>query len=187
MTAPGPDLGGLPEHGVVVVDAHGVVFNNPFPGFLRSIGERGGIGGDEMLRRWRARWRRPFWEGAISEAQMWEAIAPEFDPGELRNELEARYDRGPWFEFVQRHDGPMWLLSNHRTDWLLPRLDRFAVADRFERVLVSDALGAAKPSAAAFAALRTRNDVVFFDDSACNVNAARALGIDAHVVDVGGH
>lgn len=115
---------------------------------------------------------------------MWEAIAPGLDPAELRRDLEARYHPGPWFDFVTAYDRPMWLLSNHRTDWLLPRLRRFELADRFERILVSDALGASKPSAGAFGALRGRAGVVFFDDSPCNVGAARDLGIDAHLVDL---
>ena len=182
MNMTGPDPSKLPDGGLLVLDAHGVVINNPFPGFLRDVGDRVDIGGDELTRRWRERWRLPFWEGDISEAEMWKAIAPRLDPVELRNDLESRYRPGPWFQFVTRHDGPMWLLSNHRTEWLLPRLERFGVADRFERILVSDALGAAKPSPAAFAALQPRNDVVFFDDSACNVGAARELGIEAYVV-----
>ena len=93
----------------------------------------------------------------ITDAEMWGAIA---------------------------HDGPMWLLSNHRTSWLLPRLERFGVADRFERILVSDVLAAAKPSAAAFAALQGRDDLIFYDDSQCNVDAARSFGIDAHLVAI---
>jgi glucose-1-phosphatase len=184
MTVPGPDPRTLEHGALVVLDVHGVVFTNPFPAFIREIGERVGIGGDELFRRWRTRWRQPFWEGSISEAEMWEGIAPELDAVELRADLETRYRRGPWFDFVRDHDGPIWLLSNHRTDWLLPRLERFAVADRFERILVSDALGAAKPSPDAFEPLRARADAVFFDDSPCNVIAARALGIHAHVVDV---
>jgi glucose-1-phosphatase len=182
VTVSGPDPRTLANGALVVLDVHGVVFTNPFPAFIREIGERVGIGGDELFRRWRARWRQPFWEGSITEAEMWEGIAPGLDAAELRSDLEHRYRRGPWFDFVCGHDGPMWLLSNHRTDWLLPRLERFQVADRFERILVSDALGAAKPSPRAFDALRTRGDAVFFDDSPCNVSAARALGIDAHVV-----
>jgi HAD superfamily hydrolase (TIGR01509 family) len=185
-TLRGPDPDTLPDGGVVVLDVHGVVINNPLPQFLRDVGDRAGIGGDELLRRWRARWRRPFWEGSITEAEMWEAIAPGLDAAELRADLEARYRRGPWFEFVVDHDGPVWLLSNHRTAWLLPRLERFGVADRFERILVSDALRAAKPSPAAFASVAARSDTVYFDDSACNVAAARALGIDAHVVENAG-
>jgi FMN phosphatase YigB (HAD superfamily) len=184
MTVPGPDPRTLANGALVVLDVHGVVFTNPFPAFIREIGEHIGIGGDELFRRWRARWRQPFWEGSITEAEMWEAIAPGLDAGELRADLESRYRRGPWFDFVCDHDGPMWLLSNHRTDWLLPRLERFEVIDRFELILVSDALGASKPSPGAFAALRARDDAVFFDDSLCNVRAARALGIEAHVVDL---
>lgn len=187
MTARGPDLSALPDGGVVVLDVHGVVINNPLPGFLREIGERVGIGGDELIRRWRLRWRLPFWEGAITDAEMWEAIAPGLDAVELRDDLEARYRPGPWFDFVIGYDGPMWLLSNHRTAWLLPRLERFGVADRFERILVSDVLAAAKPSAAAFAALQGRDDLVFFDDSQCNVDAARSFGIDAHLVEITAH
>jgi FMN phosphatase YigB (HAD superfamily) len=178
----GPDLHELPAGGIVVLDVHGVVINNPFPGFLRDVGDRTRIGGDELLRRWRARWRRPFWEGSISEDEMWEAIAPGIDAVELRADLEARYRPGPWFQFVARYDGPMWLLSNHRTTWLLPRLERFGVVDRFERILVSDAIRAAKPSARAFAPLQGL-DTMFFDDSPCNVEAARALGIDARLVE----
>jgi glucose-1-phosphatase len=180
----GPDPRTLAQGALVVLDVHGVVFTNPFPGFIREIGERVGVGGDELFRRWRARWRQPFWEGSITEAEMWEGIAPELDAVELRADLESRYRRGPWFDFARDHDGPMWLLSNHRTEWLLPRLERFGLAQCFERVLVSDALGAAKPSPRAFAAIRARHDAVFFDDSHCNVEAARALGIAAHVVDL---
>ncbi len=184
MTIAGPDLQTLPDGGVVVLDVHGVVINNPLPGFLRDVGDRTLVGGDELLRRWRARWRRPFWEGSITEQEMWEAIAPGLDAVELRADLEARYRPGPWFHFVMRYDGPMWLLSNHRSAWLMPRLERFGVADRFERILVSDALGAAKPSPRAFAALQARHNAVYFDDSPCNVEAARALGIEAHLVDI---
>ncbi len=183
MTVPGPDPGALREGDIVVLDVHGVVISNPLVPFLREIGERLGTGGDELLERWRAHWRRPFWEGSITEAEMWAGVAPGLDASELRADLESRYRPGPWFEFVLEHPGPMWLLSNHRSAWLLPRLDRFGVAERFERVLVSDALGAAKPSPAAFASIRSRPDTVFFDDSPCNVAAARALGITAHVVE----
>jgi putative hydrolase of the HAD superfamily len=183
MTLLGPDTDVVSDGSLIVLDVHGVVITNPFPGFLREIGERIGLGGDEMLRQWRAYWRRPFWEGSITEAEMWEAVAPGLDAAQLRSDLERRYQRGPWFEFVMQHDGPMWLLSNHRTDWLMPRLDRFGLTGRFECILVSDALGASKPSPMAFEALRTRGDTVFFDDSPCNVEAARALGIAAHVVE----
>jgi putative hydrolase of the HAD superfamily len=175
--APPADL--VDTHEVIALDAHGVVFNNPLPYFLAELGARSELGVNRFKRQWRTHWRVPFWEGRVTEAEMWAAIAPGADPVCLRADLERRYRPGPWFDFVTRHDGPMWLLTNHRTDWLLPRLDRFGITDRFERILVSDALRAAKPSPAAFAPLVAHGSVAFFDDSRRNVDAARALGLSA--------
>lgn len=169
-------------HDLIALDVHGVVFNNPLPYFLGEIGRRTGVGANRLKRHWRTTWRVPFWEGRISEAEMWAGIAPGLDPTELRADLESRYRPGPWFDIVTDHDGPIWLLSNHRTDWLLPRLERFGIIDRFERILVSDALGAAKPSPEAFAPLLPLGEIAYFDDSARNVDAARALGLAASLV-----
>ena len=167
---------------MLALDAHGVVFNNPLPYFLAELGARSELGVNRFKRRWRSTWRIPFWEGRITEDEMWAAIAPGVEPTCLRADLERRYRPGPWFDFVVRHDGPVWLLTNHRTDWLLPRLDRFGIADRFERVIVSDRLGVAKPDPAVFAPLieaMRDHALCFIDDSPANVAAARAVGIDA--------
>lgn len=177
---PPPDL--VVAHEVVVLDVHGVVFNNPLPRFLAELGARSELGSNRFKRMWRSTWRVPFWEGRVTEAEMWAGIAPGLDAACLRADLERRYRPGPWFDFVVAHDGPLWLLSNHRTDWLLPRLERFGLAERFDRVLVSDALGAAKPSPDAFAPLVEHGSLVFFDDSQRNVDAARAQGLTAERV-----
>jgi HAD superfamily hydrolase (TIGR01509 family) len=179
VSRPGPPAELIASGEVVVLDVHGVVFNNPLPAFLAELGARSDLGVNRFKRRWRSTWRVPFWEGRLSEEEMWALVAPGLDPEGVRADLERRYRPGPWFEFVRRHEGPIWLLSNHRSDWLVPRLDRFGIADRFDRVLVSDRLGAAKPSPAAFAALVEHGSVVFFDDSQRNVDAARALGLTA--------
>jgi hypothetical protein len=49
VTVPGPDPRTLANGALVVLDVHGVVFTNPFPAFIREIGERVGIGGDELF------------------------------------------------------------------------------------------------------------------------------------------
>jgi putative hydrolase of the HAD superfamily len=182
MIPAAPPAAVIDSHELIVLDVHGVVLNNPLPYFLAELGDRSGVGANRFKRQWRSRWRIPFWEGRITEAEMWAGIAPDLDARCLKADLEQRYRPGPWFDWVAAHDGPIWLLSNHRSDWLLPRLERFGVADRFERVLVSDALGAAKPSPKAFAALVDRPSLAYFDDSHRNVQAARALGVTAHVV-----
>lgn len=182
MIPEAPPSSVIEGHELIVLDVHGVVLNNPLPYFLAELGDRTGVGANRFKRQWRSTWRIPFWEGRITEAEMWAGIAPDLGAPCLRADLEQRYRPGPWFDWAVTHDGPLWLLSNHRSGWLLPRLERFGVADRFERILVSDALGAAKPSALAFADLVDQPSLAYFDDSRRNVEAARALGIDAHVI-----
>jgi FMN phosphatase YigB (HAD superfamily) len=78
------------------------------------------------------------------------------------------------------------LLSNTNAthlDWIRPRLP---ILDRFDSLVLSYELGIAKPDAAIFAeAMRragtTPDRTAFFDDVAAYVDAARALGIRAHV------
>lgn len=173
------------EFDVVVLDVHGVVLNKPLGDFIVDVGERSGEGGVELLARWRRELRVPFWEGRLDEAELWAALAPGRDPAELRDELESRYARGPLYRTVLDGDTRTWLLSNHRSDWLLPRLERFGLAERFQRVLVSDRIGAAKPSPRAFdevAALGRTSSVCFVDDQTANVDAARACGVAARLL-----
>jgi FMN phosphatase YigB (HAD superfamily) len=51
-------------------------------------------------------------------------------------DLERRYERGPLFELVTTWPNRLWILSNHRTVWLTERLERFAVRQCFDDVLV---------------------------------------------------
>lgn len=170
---------------LLVLDVHGVIFNNPLPTFLHRLGERTGEGGDALLARWRHSIRTPFWQGRLDETDMWRHIAPEIPPTELRTELEDSYAPGPLFDLVMNWPNRLWILSNHRSDWLIGRLTRFGIDTRFEAVLVSDALDATKPEPTAFRAVQqeaTRTSLLFIDDQNKNVTAARQLGITAEIV-----
>lgn len=170
---------------LVVLDAHGVVFDRAFPSFLDRRARQRGDDPDDLRRRWRDEVRLPFWEGRLTPIEMWGELFPGDPPAQLTADLERSYRPGPLFRFAATTTRRLWLLSNHRTGWLLPRLERFGIADRFERVLVSDALGVAKPRPGAFEevlAASRRARVRLLDDSAANVAAARGLGIDAHLV-----
>jgi FMN phosphatase YigB (HAD superfamily) len=171
------------EADVLAVDIHGVVLNSPLLRFVGDIGRRTGEGPDDIRRRWRDDLRRPFWVGDLDEATMWHRLAPGLDPHELRTDLERRYGPGPLFDVVNERVGPTWLLSNHRAAWLVPRLERFGILDRFERVYVSDELRAAKPEPEAFAPLDGVRGLVYVDDSRRNVRAARRCGVDAVALD----
>lgn len=172
----------MSDQPIIALDVHGVVFNNPMPGFIDDIGESTGVGIPAIRHRWRTELRLRFWEGRLSDDEMWERLAPGCDATQLRRDLEKRYTLGPFGSFVELHTGPIWLLSNHRTDWLMARLDRFGLTDRFDRIYISDAIGAAKPSDRAFSVLTDRTGLHYYDDSNRNVTAARKLGITASVV-----
>lgn len=165
---------------------HGVVLNNPLPGFLSYL-DTFSRGNSSAKSRW-AVIRQPFWEGKMSDQQMWSTLAPGADSLRLREELEARYAPGPYYHHLMATHHPCWLLSNHRTQWLTPRLERFGLASRFEKVLVSDELQAAKPSFESFApviGVMRSNRVTFVDDNVQNVEAARRFGMDAVLADEG--
>ena len=176
MTGCGADL--------IVLDAHGVVFTREFPEFVRRRAVERGDDPDLVWESWRRDHRLDLWEGRTTPDEMWQALFPGDRPDRLTDDLERRYAPGPLFDVVAAADRRIWLLSNHRSEWLLPRLARFGIADRFERVLVSDRVGAAKPDPRSFeqvglAARRQRVCVV--DDSPANIAAARALGLDARL------
>ena len=85
--------------------------------------------------------------------------------------------------------GELQLISlgnNPHHEWLLPRLARFGLEGRFERVCVSDAIGFVKPEPGAFEFVRdvaAGRTVRYVDDNPVNVAAAgaifdEALGLD---------
>jgi putative hydrolase of the HAD superfamily len=169
-----------------VLDAHGVVLNNPLPRFLDRLAERTGQERDAVRERWHRDLRTPAWTGRIGDEELWELLAgAEHATHDWRAVLERSYEPGPAAPYLARWSArvPLWLLSNHRSHWLEPRLRRFGLHRAFERILVSDRIGAAKPEAGAFAPIlehvRSPSSVLFLDDRMRNVEAARALGLRA--------
>lgn len=170
----------------LVLDIHGVVFNSGFRRLLSEVARRT-TETDHLVE---ARWseiRVPFWTGALAEVDFWRALTGEGEPDivEWRRIHEAGYVALPaaralrwWSRRV-----PVWALTNHRTEWVRPRLERFDLLDAFEEVLVSDALGAAKPDPAVYDQLTSRlgagippQRTIVVDDQPHNVAAAAAHG-----------
>ena len=167
---------------VLVLDVHGVLFDKPLAGFLHDVGERTGEGGQQILQRWHRDLRTPFWTGHLDEESMWNQLAPSESPSTLLSDLEARYDRGPLWTLATTFHRDVWLLSNHRSNWLHERLARFGIAEKFDRVIVSDEIAAAKPDPRAFGSVSEEcltRSVLFIDDQLHNVQVARGLGIPA--------
>ena len=170
---------------LLVLDAHGVVLNRAFPTFVRRRAEERGDDLRAVWRRWRHDLRLDCWEGRISAEQTWARLFPGDAPATLEEGLSRTYARGPIFDRVVASGQRAWLLSNHRTDWLRPQLRRFGLDDRFERVIVSDDIGVAKPNHHVFRDICRRagaGRVVLLDDSERNVAAAREAGLEAYQV-----
>ena len=171
---------------LVVLDVHGVVFNNPLVPYLLELARRQDRDEAQVLRLWSGQLRRSFWLGRLSVSQLWGSLLPGGDPTALSAELEELYQAGPLFKLLDTIDDPIWLLSNHRSEWLLPRIARFGLKGRFERVYVSDAIGFVKPEPEAFDFVRQLaggRAIRYVDDNPVNVTAAgaifdEALGLD---------
>jgi len=167
---------------LLVLDAHGVIFNNPFPTFLKSLATIRNERPRDLLGRWTKYIRTPAWTGRLSDSELWRQLAGERDPDGWRAMLEAMYAHGPAAPHLERwaRSVPIWLLSNHRSGWLLPRLDRFGLTGHFQRVVVSDAVGAAKPDPAIFAPVLQSSiapsRVLVVDDHRRNLKTAKRLG-----------
>lgn len=167
-----------PDERLLVLDVHGVIFSNPLVPFIAETAERLGHDRDEVLRAWTTRLRRSFWLGEVAADELWTTLFPGCRPAALTAELEQRYEAGPLLEALDAIDGPIWLLSNHRTDWLLPRISRFGLDGRFERIYVSDDIGFVKPEVGAFRFVQDLlgdRSVRYVDDKAENVKAAAAV------------
>lgn len=80
---------------------------------------------------------------------------------------------------------PRYLLTNMPADVFAARVRRFTVLQAFDGAVVSGEEGVLKPSAEIFAVLLERfglvaGETLFVDDSAANVDGARAVGLEAH-------
>jgi FMN phosphatase YigB (HAD superfamily) len=179
-----------PRIELLVLDAQGVVLNSPLLRFLAEFARLTDQSPCSLIERWRSDVRDLAWVGAITDSEVWRQLAPDrYLDSDPLIALESHYHPGPaaihlprWSERV-----PIWVLSNHRTHWLIPRLERFDLTANFERILVSDRLGAAKPNFAAFAPVLSRvsepGAALFVDDTPRNVDAARRLGLRAILAD----
>ncbi|MEM7501248.1 MAG: hypothetical protein AAF417_04370 [Pseudomonadota bacterium] len=170
---------------LLVLDGQGVVFDAPFQRFLRSFARDNDVDDGAVIGRWEAGLRLEAWTGSIDDAALWNALAGKrVSLSRTMASLSATYRPGPvatylstWSELV-----PIWLLSNHRSNWLLPRLDEMNLARRFQRLLISDKTGVVKPDPNAFQqpiAEAPADQVLFVDDQAHNTAVAEKLGLSA--------
>jgi putative hydrolase of the HAD superfamily len=161
--------------------------------FLEMIG--GGIGADEMWRRWLASPAvRAHETGRLETRAFAEEAVREFGlsvgPAEFLDHFTG-WLRGP---YEGAHDLLEALVARHRTailtnisavHWAVAQ--SYGLFERVHRVVASHHVGAIKPDREFFEIALSQTgagaaDAVFFDDNVVNVEGARACGIEAHVV-----
>ncbi|MCT2590526.1 HAD-IA family hydrolase [Streptomyces sp. N2-109] len=136
--------------------------------------------------------RDVLWSGRIEEDAFWEdfatACGAERPSPSWREILDTAMGAMPAV-----HRLPVWaqhaqltVISNHRHEWLLPRLDATGALGYIDAVYVSSSTGLVKPDPAAYAhALRgtQRSQVLYVDDQLRNATAAAALGLHTVLAD----
>ena len=179
----------------VILDLGNVLLFHDNALLFRRLGERaGGLGGAEVERRLMA---GGLWEGANRgrldregvRCGVCGALGVDIPMAEFAPLFSCHFTLHE--AVLPRVEGlagrvPLLLLSNTNwvhADWFLPRLP---LLERFDHVLLSCAQGTAKPDAAFFQAALARAGcpaagAAFFDDVPEYVEAARALGIQAHL------
>lgn len=128
--------------------------------------------------------RRAYWGGHLPERAFWQAL--ELEPPDDRRrarvlDLRARVDRervAGWARVAE-----VWIISNHRHEWLLPALAAHGLDQVVHRIEVSSLSGRVKPDPAAWEVLLSDGTppgaVAVVDDQRANLDAAEGLGITA--------
>ena len=170
---------------LLVLDGQGVVFDAPIKRFLLSFSQHNELDYEIVEQRWENRLRMLAWTGAIDDDALWNELANKtVDLQQTIESLKASYQPGPVADYLHSWSQqlPIWLLSNHRSHWVLPQLESLNLSHTFQRLLVSDNTGCVKPDPAAFAPLLDGNlspgDILFVDDQLHNLQSAEKLGLE---------
>lgn len=168
----------------MVLDGQGVVFDAPIHNFLMAFSRSNDLDIESVSGRWKNRLRRLAWTGAINDEALWNELAGrKVDFQQTMLALGASYRPGPVADYLAGWSQrvPIWLLSNHRSHWVLPHLNTFNLYGAFQRFLISDCTGLVKPDPNAFRLLLENNiapsDILFVDDQLHNAAAAERLGL----------
>lgn len=132
----------------------------------------------------RGPFRDAYWGGHLPERAFWDRLGVPVPSDDARAEiLDLRPRIAPSRVAAWREVADVWVISNHRHEWLTPVLAATGLADVVDRVEISSVGGRVKPDPAAWAVLLADgidpSKVLVVDDQERNLDAARSLGITA--------
>ncbi len=181
-SSPAPPI----EH--LILDIGGVILPSAMPQVIAQLVELSGRSEQQLWRFFNTRLFEPFWSGAISLGEFWETFTDfagipgararwqtEMTTTMLRPLGDVAQVRR-WAQVV-----PVGVLSNQRTEWILPVFDREGITELFDPLLISSATGLVKPDPRAFAQLThlgsVPNRVLYVDDRSQALRRAEQHGI----------
>lgn len=128
--------------------------------------------------------RRAYWGGHLPEGAFWQAIGLTVPDAAARARvLDLRPLVDPARVDAWRRVAEVWIISNHRHEWLLPVLARSGFDAVVDRIEVSSLGGRVKPDPSAWEVLLAdgtpASRVAVVDDQRANLESAEALGMTA--------
>lgn len=128
--------------------------------------------------------RRAYWGGDLPERAFWDQLGVALPDAVRRAEvLDLRPRIAPARVAAWGEVADIWVVSNHRHEWLLPVLAEWGFEPVVDRIEVSSLTGRVKPDPSAWAALLADglppSRAIAIDDQQANLDAAASLGITA--------
>ncbi|MDI4646126.1 HAD-IA family hydrolase [Cohnella hashimotonis] len=166
----------------LVLDVGGVLATNYTPQFWEALSYDYDVS-YEALMQFRKDVRADLWTGAITETEFWERLSERFQTigaADARERLVSEIRPMPALERLAewRDRASLNILSNHRTEWIAPVLERiYPLADH---VIVSAEVGCRKPEPEIYGRMDARladfADILYVDDTKNNLPQGSALG-----------
>ncbi|WP_127530487.1 HAD family hydrolase [Paenibacillus kobensis] len=178
----------------LVLDVGGVLLSNLTPAFWTEAIARGGADYAAVRSRYKTEIRDDLWSGAVTEQEFWnwiETNCPSVSPVAGQALLMDCLVPLPALEHLERWSriADLHLLSNHRHEWLLPKLTNFM--GLFRSVTVSSQAGCFKPNAAIYQiaseSIGADSPILFVDDSAANLKQAERFKWSTLLADAEGN
>jgi FMN phosphatase YigB (HAD superfamily) len=179
----------------LLLDACGVLLGEPTAPLFAAIASSAGKTHDAIATIFRRRFRDDLWSGRQDERTFWSEFATACglidSPSCWRRVIDSAMCPMPALHRLAEwsQGARVVLISNHRHEWLLPRLDALGIARHFADLRISSLTGVVKPDPAAYEqALRGAEPrcVLYVDDKPANVIVARELGIQSILADADG-
>lgn len=177
----------------LILDVGGVLLTNLTPSFWTQVARMSGVDYAALRRSYKEEVRDDLWSGALEEPAFMSWLSARC-PGVSEQAarailldcllpLPALERLADWAHIAHLH-----ILSNHRDEWLAPKLAEYAAS--FQSMTVSSKAGSFKPNTAIYRlaaeAANGNSPILFVDDSVNNLRQAEAIGWNTLLADAEG-